>query len=260
MERDANYVAVGAFVLLVVALGIAFVLWYSDARDTSEVQQYEIYFGGTVNGLTEGSPVRYLGVDVGRVRQLSLDREMPGTVKAVVDVDTTAPVSGATRASLRLQNITGLLYVELRQEPGLDVAIARMGPGVHVGDHGGRDAAVRLGARGAERHGCKRLAQLSRRGLHDRAVERAGHVERRCASGAEALGHRLDALAGFDVARDHDLPGAVEVRAGAAPDRWKAGRRRGPPRIVADPRVSSRTRRCQQSARWRAHQNAGRSA
>jgi phospholipid/cholesterol/gamma-HCH transport system substrate-binding protein len=118
MERDANYVAVGAFVLLVVALGIAFVLWYSDARDTSEVQQYEIYFGGTVNGLTEGSPVRYLGVDVGRVRQLSLDREMPGTVKAVVDVDTTAPVSGATRASLRLQNITGLLYVELRQEPG----------------------------------------------------------------------------------------------------------------------------------------------
>ena len=118
MERDANYVAVGAFVLLVIALGIAFVVWYSDARDTREFQPYEVYFGGSVSGLNEGSPVRYLGVDVGRVRRLSLDRERPGRVKVLVDVDDAAPVSGATRASLRLQGVTGLLYVELRQEPG----------------------------------------------------------------------------------------------------------------------------------------------
>jgi phospholipid/cholesterol/gamma-HCH transport system substrate-binding protein len=119
MERDANYVAVGAFVLLVIALGIAFVVWYSDARDTREFQPYEVYFGGSVSGLNEGSPVRYLGVDVGRVRRLTLDREKPGRVKVVVDVDDSAPVSGTTRASLRLQGITGLLYVELRQEPGV---------------------------------------------------------------------------------------------------------------------------------------------
>ncbi len=124
MERDANYVAVGAFVVLVVALGIAFVLWYSDARDQREFQPYEIYFGGSVSGLNEGSPVRYLGVDVGRVRRLSLDREMPGRVKVLVDVETTAPISGTTRASLRLQGITGLLYVELRQEPGVIGTIA----------------------------------------------------------------------------------------------------------------------------------------
>jgi phospholipid/cholesterol/gamma-HCH transport system substrate-binding protein len=124
MERDANYVAVGAFVVLVVALGIAFVLWYSDARDQREFQSYEIYFGGSVSGLNEGSPVRYLGVDVGRVRRLSLDREKPGRVKVLVEVETTAPISGTTRASLRLQGITGLLYVELRQEPGVIGSIA----------------------------------------------------------------------------------------------------------------------------------------
>jgi phospholipid/cholesterol/gamma-HCH transport system substrate-binding protein len=118
MERDANYVAVGAFVVLVIALGLAFVVWYSDARDAREFQPYEVYFGGSVSGLNEGSPVRYLGVDVGRVRRLSLDREKPGRVKVLVDVDSAAPVSGATRASLRLQGVTGLLYVELRQEPG----------------------------------------------------------------------------------------------------------------------------------------------
>lgn len=120
MERDANYVAVGAFVVLVVALGIAFVLWYSDARDRRAYQMYEVYFGGSVSGLNQGSPVRYLGVDVGRVRRLALDRENPGQVRVLVEVDEAAPVSRATRASLRLQGVTGLLYVELRQDPGVD--------------------------------------------------------------------------------------------------------------------------------------------
>lgn len=124
MERDANYVAVGAFVVLVMALGIAFVLWYSDARDRREFQTYEVYFGGSVSGLNEGSPVRYLGVDVGRVRRLALDRESPGRVKVVIEVDVTAPISGATRASLRLQGVTGLLYVDLRQDPDADPAAA----------------------------------------------------------------------------------------------------------------------------------------
>ena len=31
MEREANYAAVGAFVLLVIALATAVVFWYSDA-------------------------------------------------------------------------------------------------------------------------------------------------------------------------------------------------------------------------------------
>jgi ABC-type transporter Mla subunit MlaD len=33
MDRDANYVAVGAFVLLVIALAVAFVFWYTDQQD-----------------------------------------------------------------------------------------------------------------------------------------------------------------------------------------------------------------------------------
>jgi len=33
MEREANYVAVGAFVLLITAMAVLFVYWYSDTRD-----------------------------------------------------------------------------------------------------------------------------------------------------------------------------------------------------------------------------------
>jgi phospholipid/cholesterol/gamma-HCH transport system substrate-binding protein len=115
MERDANYVAVGAFTLLVIAMAVAFVIWYSDSGDARSYINYEIYFSGSVSGLTTGSPVRYLGVDVGSVRRITLNKDRPDSVKILASVDADAPITGATRASLGLQGITGLLYINLKQ-------------------------------------------------------------------------------------------------------------------------------------------------
>lgn len=120
MERDAHYVAVGAFILLVVAMAIGFVLWYTDANDGREYARYEIYFTGSVSGLDRGSPVRFLGVDVGRVRRLAIDASDATRVHVVVEVDETAPISAATRASLGLQGVTGLLYVNLKEASDVD--------------------------------------------------------------------------------------------------------------------------------------------
>lgn len=115
MEREANYAAVGAFVLLLVAMAGAFVYWYSDTRDTRDYTRYEIYFDGSVSGLSEGGPVRYLGVDVGRVRRIRLDGRAADRVMVVVDIDSTTPVSERTVAQLSLQGVTGLLYIDLQQ-------------------------------------------------------------------------------------------------------------------------------------------------
>jgi phospholipid/cholesterol/gamma-HCH transport system substrate-binding protein len=117
MEREANYLAVGTFILLVLGMGIAFVFWYTDANDGRNLGNYEIRFAGSVSGLDRGSPVRFLGVDVGRVRRLAIDPEDPSRVEVVVEVDDSAPISSATRASLKYQGVTGLLYVELREAP-----------------------------------------------------------------------------------------------------------------------------------------------
>jgi len=124
MEREANYVAVGAFILLVLALAVGFVLWYTDANDGREYELYEIYFTGSVSGLDRGSPVRYLGVDVGRVRRLGIDPNDASRVLAVAEVDDSTPISSATRASLGLQGVTGLLYINLREVPDLNKASA----------------------------------------------------------------------------------------------------------------------------------------
>ncbi len=114
MERDAKYAAVGLFALLAVAAAFMFVWWYSDRGDHRDYARYEIYFSGSVSGLARASPVRYLGVDVGRVKSLSVDRRNPGQVKIVAEIDSTAPISGATRARLGLLGLTGLLYIDLQ--------------------------------------------------------------------------------------------------------------------------------------------------
>ena len=117
MDRDANYVAVGAFVLLVIAMAVSFVFWYSEERDKHTYQRYEIYFPGSVSGLTAGSPVRYLGVDVGKVVRIMIDPQQRKTVQVMADIDSSAPIDDRTRASLSLQGITGLLFVALEQDP-----------------------------------------------------------------------------------------------------------------------------------------------
>jgi len=113
MERDANYTAVGAFVLLVVTMGGLFVYWYAGSADARDYRRYEIYFEGSVSGLNRGSTVRYLGVDVGRVVAIKIDTRASDRVQIIADIDSTAPVSKDTLASLSMQGVTGLLYIDL---------------------------------------------------------------------------------------------------------------------------------------------------
>src|ERR1700674_3298152 len=116
MDRDSNYFAVGAFVLLVTAMAVSFVLWYTDQQEKRIYLRYEIYFPGTVSGLTPGSPVRYLGVDVGKVARIMIDPQQRNRVLVLADIEATAPIDGRTRASLSLLGITGLLYIDLKQD------------------------------------------------------------------------------------------------------------------------------------------------
>lgn len=116
MEREANYAAVGAFVLIITLLGALFVYWYSDTREHRDYNRYEIYFSGSVSGLDKGSAVRYLGVGVGRVVDMRIDPRDSGRVEVIVDIDARTPVSAHTIAELQLQGITGLLYIDLGED------------------------------------------------------------------------------------------------------------------------------------------------
>lgn len=126
MEREANYAAVGAFVLVIALLGVLLVYWYSDTREHRDYNRYEIYFGGSVSGLDKGAAVRYLGVGVGRVVDMRIDPRDSSRVEVIVDIDARTPISTHTVAQLQLQGVTGLLYIDL----GEDMTNRRSAPAV----------------------------------------------------------------------------------------------------------------------------------
>ena len=116
VEREANYAAAGAFVILVTVMAGLFVYWYSEGRDRRSYTNYEIYFPGSVTGLSEGGSVRYMGVEVGKIRRIRLDPRSAERVQVVVEVDQFAPISGQTAAELSTMSLaTGLLYIDLKQ-------------------------------------------------------------------------------------------------------------------------------------------------
>jgi phospholipid/cholesterol/gamma-HCH transport system substrate-binding protein len=80
-------------------------------RDTYEISTRE-----TVTGLQEQAPVRFRGVDVGKVSKITFDPKQVGNVLVRIQVDRDAPLTRDTFAVLSFQGVTGLAFVQLSDE------------------------------------------------------------------------------------------------------------------------------------------------
>ena len=113
MENRANYTLVGGFVLAVMLVGLAFVVWLARFELRDERTFYYIYFRGSVAGLSEGSTVRLRGVPVGTVAGIAIDAKNVELIEVTVAIKPGTPIRTDTVASLAAQGITGLAYVSL---------------------------------------------------------------------------------------------------------------------------------------------------
>ncbi len=143
MEAKVNFAVVGVFVLVLGAGLIAGVQWFSSGGALRKVYDtYETYMSESVSGLNLDAPVRYRGVEVGRVRKMAL---APGNIQLVqltLDIERGAPVNQDTVAVLRVQGLTGIAHVELsgggpdsralEARPGEAYPVIRSGPSLMV--------------------------------------------------------------------------------------------------------------------------------
>lgn len=114
METKVNYVFVGLFVLLFSAAMIAGVLWLSAGNQYNKVfDTYVAYMHESVSGLNLNAPVKYRGVNVGKVQQISLDKSNPEQVRLEFSIERGTPITVDTIAVLKAQGLTGIAYVEL---------------------------------------------------------------------------------------------------------------------------------------------------
>lgn len=114
METRANYVLIGAFVLMGAIALLLFAVWIAGSPFNRSFNTYDVVFTGPVNGLSEGGEVRFNGIKVGEVSRLSLDREDPNRVIARVRVDAETPVRTDSVAQLDFLGITGVTFIQIR--------------------------------------------------------------------------------------------------------------------------------------------------
>lgn len=113
METKGYYAAVGFFVIVLSAIGIVIGLWLSVGVSTKSYAHYTIYMEESVTGLSVSAPVKYNGVDMGTVKKISVDPMDPKRVVIIIAIDPHAPIDTATRATLKMQGLTGVAYMEL---------------------------------------------------------------------------------------------------------------------------------------------------
>lgn len=113
MGSKVNYTLVGFFVLLLGSAFVATTLWLSAAGQNQQYTTYIAYLSESVSGLNPKSAVKYRGVDVGLVRDIDLDRDNPERVMLLLDIEAGTPIKTDTVATLSVQGITGLAFVEL---------------------------------------------------------------------------------------------------------------------------------------------------
>lgn len=147
MSKKANPALVGAFVVGVCVLATAGVILFGSGRFTGSRREFVLYFDRSVKGLNVGAPVRFRGVKIGQVIQVSVILELEtlaSRVPVVVEIDPNRLVGGmdesrwsqwessgqrkarmevlaqhGLRAVLGLESVlTGQLSVELDFYPG----------------------------------------------------------------------------------------------------------------------------------------------
>ncbi|MGD2128355.1 MAG: MlaD family protein [Lysobacterales bacterium] len=116
-KGDRNF-AVGLFVSVAIAVLVAFVLWLTGRSGNEDLTRYSLLFHRDVSGLAMGAPVKYMGVDIGSVVSMQLERNQGMRVRVDIDVLSSTPVDQGTYASIALQGITGVAVINLASEPG----------------------------------------------------------------------------------------------------------------------------------------------
>jgi phospholipid/cholesterol/gamma-HCH transport system substrate-binding protein len=129
MGNPINTKATFAFVGLLLVLTVSGAGWYFFAG--SQYATFQIYTQDSVSGLIADAPVEFHGVEVGKVKSVRLVD--PHTVRIVLSIEKTAPVSSASVATitsrgLATRGFTGYVCIAL-EDVGINSRPLTLRPG-----------------------------------------------------------------------------------------------------------------------------------
>jgi phospholipid/cholesterol/gamma-HCH transport system substrate-binding protein len=113
METRANYFIIGVFVLGVIGAILGFIYWIKNDASGPAGKNYYVLFDGSVQGLTEASPVLFNGIRFGAVDSIALVPEDSRKVRVLISVRAETPVRTNSRARISQQGLAGFIAMEI---------------------------------------------------------------------------------------------------------------------------------------------------
>lgn len=114
METSAHYTRVGIFVIVFVVALIIGGLWLTASLTGKSYKNYLVYMHESVSGLSQKAPVKYNGVQIGYVDDISLYPRDPKQVRLLLAIEDDVPIYNGTKAVLETQGLTGIAFIELK--------------------------------------------------------------------------------------------------------------------------------------------------
>ena len=111
METRANHIWVGLVTLALLAATAVLTIWIARLNQ-GKLNEYDIFFKQSVDGLAKGSEVSFSGVPFGQVKEIELWKRDPEFVRVRIAVDQKVPILQGTIASLQ-GSFTGVSTIQL---------------------------------------------------------------------------------------------------------------------------------------------------
>ena len=115
MASQKTKFSVGLFVFFGIIIAVFAFVWLGMSRFLEKGRYYAVYFDESVQGLDIDSPVKYRGVDIGRVVRIEVAPDSK-LIQVVVKIDKGQNLESNIVAQLSLVGITGSMFIELDQK------------------------------------------------------------------------------------------------------------------------------------------------
>jgi len=101
----------GFFTIALLVAAVLAGIWFN--RDRVERAPYVIATSQSIPGLNPQATVRYRGLEVGKVSDISFDAKTAGQIVIQLAIDPEAPITKTTFATLGYQGVTGIAFIQL---------------------------------------------------------------------------------------------------------------------------------------------------
>ena len=115
MDTKINFFKIGLFVSFLFTLLVIFVFWLGKyGLEDKKYDDYSIFFSESVSGLNIGSSIKFMGFEVGTVKDIKINPYNSEEIQIDIQIQKGTPIKEDNYAILGNLGITGLKYIELK--------------------------------------------------------------------------------------------------------------------------------------------------